>query len=801
MKLRSLRIDGFGRLTDAAFDFAPGLNVVVGPNEAGKSTLGAAIVASLYGLQRGEKERWRPWGAAAFATTLRYDTADGGGWEVRREYDKEAKGVRVYDADGNDAAARVGNGKSLIPGEAHLRISYDVFMQTACVRERAVAFERGSAEDVSAALARALGGGPKEDAAIGALARLDDALRKHVGTQRAHKNAPLKALREREEREVRAAAEARTTLAGLTSLRERIAALREERDRDRAAARALERRTRALRAAHLRSRLDAFKEYRDELAALQADRGAFDDVAAFPAELVGALHEAYHAWRAAETLAETAAHDAAGEALSEVEREELEQRRRDAGSLDEDAFAALRAAAAQAAAARSRVAVGSNDAAAARRDGDGGRALAGALVALAIAATCCTVGVAIAHQWLATALAAVIAIGLAGAAFARARARTDRRREAAAKQRIADAASAEEHTAAATLAAVLEPLGIASVEALVGLRERFVALSARAAAARKAELRRESAREAADAEAARFDALAAALVPEMRGSREELRSAAAARAARRAQRDGIEARLAMLAMRRTDILNGEDGFALQAEYDALLAAGVVPAAGDDASLHALELERAELDNRARAAERNVASLEGELRRGEESVPDLAALDETLAATRAAIARLEGFARAIELAKATIEQRKDEAHRAFARRLEEYSAEALETITAGRYGEIHLDPASLALSVRVPETRAIEYLERLSAGTRDQVALVVRFATARMFAEGLETPPLLLDDPFAFWDAERIGRCLPVLIAGAAATQTILFTASAELAAAAAEGGAKRIDLGVPLVTI
>jgi DNA repair exonuclease SbcCD ATPase subunit len=801
VKLRSLRVGGFGRLADAEFEFAPGLNVVVGPNEAGKSTLGAAIVASLYGLQRGEKDRWRPWTGAAFATTLRYETADGRGWEVRREYDKDAKGVRVYDADGNDAAARVGNGKSLIPGESHLRISYDVFVQTACVRERAVAFDRGAAEDVSAALARALGGGPKEDAAIGALARLDDALRKHVGTQRAHKNAPLKALREREERERRAAADARATLTGLTALRERIVALREERDRDRAAASELERRSRALRAAHLRARLAALKEYRDELAALQADRAAFDDVAGFPAERVVALNEAYHAWRAAESLAEAASRDAAGEALSDAERGELEQRRRDAGTLDDDALAALRAAAAQAEAARARAAAASHATAAARRESDGGRALSGALVALAIAATLTDVGVAIAHRWVATAVASVIAIALTSAAFSRVRARAARRRDAEAQQRIADAATAEEHAAASTLAGVLEPLGIATVDALVALRERFVALSTREAAAYKAELRAQSAREAADTEGAQFDGLALTLVPGVAGTREELRAAAAARAARRAERDGIEARLAMLAMRRTDILHGEDGFALQAEYDALLAAGVEPAASDDASLHALERERAELDNRAREAERGVASLEGELRRGEEAVPDLAALDESLAATRAAIARLEAFARAIELAKTTIEHRKDEAHRAFARRLEQYSAQVLETITAGRYGEVRLDPASLALSVRVPETGAIESLERLSAGTRDQVALVVRFATARMFAEGLETPPLLLDDPFAFWDAERIARCLPVLIHGAAATQTILFTASTQLAAAATDDGATRIALGGPLVAI
>jgi len=57
--LRSLRVEGFGRLADQSFAFGPGLNVLVGGNEAGKSTLTAALVASLYGFRRGEKERWR----------------------------------------------------------------------------------------------------------------------------------------------------------------------------------------------------------------------------------------------------------------------------------------------------------------------------------------------------------------------------------------------------------------------------------------------------------------------------------------------------------------------------------------------------------------------------------------------------------------------------------------------------------------------------------------------------------------------------------------------------------------------
>ena len=43
MILRRLRIQRFLGLTDATFEFAPGINVIVGPNEAGKSTLRRAI--------------------------------------------------------------------------------------------------------------------------------------------------------------------------------------------------------------------------------------------------------------------------------------------------------------------------------------------------------------------------------------------------------------------------------------------------------------------------------------------------------------------------------------------------------------------------------------------------------------------------------------------------------------------------------------------------------------------------------------------------------------------------------------
>lgn len=60
MILRSLELKHFGRFAEANFEFRRGLNLVVGPNESGKSTLMEAIPAVLFGVR--DKERFRPWG-------------------------------------------------------------------------------------------------------------------------------------------------------------------------------------------------------------------------------------------------------------------------------------------------------------------------------------------------------------------------------------------------------------------------------------------------------------------------------------------------------------------------------------------------------------------------------------------------------------------------------------------------------------------------------------------------------------------------------------------------------------------
>lgn len=83
MILRSLELEAFGRFLRRNFEFRRGLNLVIGPNEAGKSTLMEAVPAILFGVR--DKERFQPWGRPGqCVAALQFETGEGS-VQVRRD--------------------------------------------------------------------------------------------------------------------------------------------------------------------------------------------------------------------------------------------------------------------------------------------------------------------------------------------------------------------------------------------------------------------------------------------------------------------------------------------------------------------------------------------------------------------------------------------------------------------------------------------------------------------------------------------------------------------------------------------
>ena len=102
MRLVEARIEGFGQYRDQVISFAPGLNVIHGTNESGKTTLMKFIEGVLYGFYKPSQrrqytedyEKYRPWDGGSYAGTLIYENA-GRTIAVYRDFAGEE--IRMYD--------------------------------------------------------------------------------------------------------------------------------------------------------------------------------------------------------------------------------------------------------------------------------------------------------------------------------------------------------------------------------------------------------------------------------------------------------------------------------------------------------------------------------------------------------------------------------------------------------------------------------------------------------------------------------------------------------------------------------
>ena len=105
MKLLSLKVEGFGKISDLPFDLNKHLNVIYGKNESGKTTLKTFIYGMLYGFLRpglrrrhheGELERYRPWQGGKYLGELVYALDSGRKIMVQRDFN--AGDVTILDA-------------------------------------------------------------------------------------------------------------------------------------------------------------------------------------------------------------------------------------------------------------------------------------------------------------------------------------------------------------------------------------------------------------------------------------------------------------------------------------------------------------------------------------------------------------------------------------------------------------------------------------------------------------------------------------------------------------------------------
>ncbi|HEV7509577.1 MAG TPA: AAA family ATPase [Thermoanaerobaculia bacterium] len=104
MRLHRLRVQSFAAIREMDIAFGPGLNVLYGPNDLGKSTLADAIrLALLLPCTFKGYEPYIPWsGAADPLVELTFETEAQRFWRVRKQFDKRGTALLQESRNGQD---------------------------------------------------------------------------------------------------------------------------------------------------------------------------------------------------------------------------------------------------------------------------------------------------------------------------------------------------------------------------------------------------------------------------------------------------------------------------------------------------------------------------------------------------------------------------------------------------------------------------------------------------------------------------------------------------------------------------
>jgi uncharacterized protein YhaN len=101
VKIERIRIDAFGRFSDFDSGAEPlqGLNVVLGPNEAGKSTLFHFLTTMMYGFQPASREAnpYSPWDGLDASGSLRISLESSGCADIERQLRSQPSGKMTFE--------------------------------------------------------------------------------------------------------------------------------------------------------------------------------------------------------------------------------------------------------------------------------------------------------------------------------------------------------------------------------------------------------------------------------------------------------------------------------------------------------------------------------------------------------------------------------------------------------------------------------------------------------------------------------------------------------------------------------
>lgn len=175
---------------------------------------------------------------------------------------------------------------------------------------------------------------------------------------------------------------------------------------------------------------------------------------------------------------------------------------------------------------------------------------------------------------------------------------------------------------------------------------------------------------------------------------------------------------------------------------------------------------------------------------------LTRLEEEIVAVKGKISYLKQKGDALKLAHEVLLEAGLEIKREYGPDLDKRMSAIIAGLTDGRYMDLRGNDR-LELMVSVPESGDVKSAALLSGAAEDQMYLALRLAMAGLITEGVQTPPIIMDEVFSQFDEYRTELALRYLYDAFSDKQVLLFTCKkreVELANMVCSGNLNYVEL-------
>ena len=191
LKINSLKVNGFGKLSDKQIKLSDGINLIYGENESGKSSLLKFISSMLYGVSKNKNgkeisdlDKYKPWDNDEFSGKIEYVLDNGKRFEVYREFKK--KNPIIYNSQKEDISKefRIDKTNGIDFFTEQTGIDQETFFNTAITEQEGIKLSMSSQNSIVQKISNLVSSGDDNISFKKSLDKINKRQNEDVGTER-----------------------------------------------------------------------------------------------------------------------------------------------------------------------------------------------------------------------------------------------------------------------------------------------------------------------------------------------------------------------------------------------------------------------------------------------------------------------------------------------------------------------------------------------------------------------------------------------------------------------------------------